>query len=201
MEKIQVRSRVIRAAMPGPPGKEPIRVNVEATAYGPYLAVHRQCMSLSGALAKGMRKFVLTHIPSGYIMKQGLTKPEAVKYAKSVAVSGYDLNFTMKDFKGWPLKKRKEVASLVNRDQGWPGPQPETENPDIPPKLQTLLKDWGITYDELLQMSVVDSVLPGICMNPGCDYTTNVEPDSYQGYCECCQTQSVKSGGVLAGII
>jgi hypothetical protein len=34
---------------------------------------------------------------------------------------------------------------------------------------------------------------PGICMNEGCDYTTNVEPDSRSGWCEECETNTVWS--------
>lgn len=41
----------------------------------------------------------------------------------------------------------------------------------------------------------------GICTNPSCDYTTEVEPDQSHGFCEICETQTVKSCAVLAGII
>ena len=47
----------------------------------------------------------------------------------------------------------------------------------------------------------MDSVCPGICMNSGCDYTVEVEPDQDRGYCERCGTQTVKAALVLAGII
>jgi len=36
-------------------------------------------------------------------------------------------------------------------------------------------------------------VVPGICMNPGCDYTTEVEPDQCAGWCEECSSPTVKS--------
>jgi hypothetical protein len=42
---------------------------------------------------------------------------------------------------------------------------------------------------------------PGICMNPGCLYTAEVEPDQRQGWCEVCGTTTVRSGIVLAGLI
>jgi hypothetical protein len=38
-------------------------------------------------------------------------------------------------------------------------------------------------------------------MNPDCDYTTEVEPDQREGWCEECGTGTVRSGIVLAGII
>lgn len=46
----------------------------------------------------------------------------------------------------------------------------------------------------------VDSVVPGICNNPECDYTTEVEPDCRTGYCEVCGTSTVESCLSIAGI-
>ena len=69
-------------------------------------------------------------------------------------------------------------------------------------KLDTLTAHWG--YDDPMQMledATYDSVAAGICMNPGCDYTTEVEPDQGHGWCEACETQTVKSCLLLAGII
>lgn len=54
---------------------------------------------------------------------------------------------------------------------------------------------------ELLEENAIDSVVPGICMNEGCDYTTEVEPDCREGWCECCDTNTVKSCLILANII
>lgn len=69
-------------------------------------------------------------------------------------------------------------------------------------KLQQLTQDWG--YDdelEMLQEATFDSVSPGICTNEGCDYSTEVEPDQAHGYCEVCETGTVQSALMLAGII
>ena len=69
-------------------------------------------------------------------------------------------------------------------------------------KLQTLAESEG--YDDpmdMIEACAMDSVNPGICMNEGCDYTTEVEPDSDSGYCEECGTNSVKSASMLYGII
>ena len=68
-------------------------------------------------------------------------------------------------------------------------------------KLRTLLRVEGMTLDDLARLAVCDSVIPGICSNPGCDYTTGVEPDQQSGWCEVCETQTVVSGAVLMGII
>lgn len=54
---------------------------------------------------------------------------------------------------------------------------------------------------ELCEEYISDSVCPGICTNPDCDYTTEVEPDCRDGYCEECKTQSLKSVMVLIGVI
>jgi hypothetical protein len=50
-------------------------------------------------------------------------------------------------------------------------------------KLRKLVEVEG--YDDevdLIAASVADSVCPAICMNDGCDYTTETEPDQSQGW-------------------
>ena len=69
-------------------------------------------------------------------------------------------------------------------------------------KLDELVEAEGFdSLDDPLLAVISDSVSPDICMNPGCRYTTEVEPDQNQGYCEICGTQTVKSALVLAGVI
>ncbi len=69
-------------------------------------------------------------------------------------------------------------------------------------KLEKLAKDEGFeTVMQFLEEYALDSVVPGICIRPDCDYTTNVEPDQDRGWCEMCEAGTVKSGVVLAGII
>ena len=68
-------------------------------------------------------------------------------------------------------------------------------------KLDLLARDWGMKTSELVEEYALDEVVPGICMNPDCDYTTEVEPDQREGWCEECGTRSVQSGIVLAGLI
>ena len=68
-------------------------------------------------------------------------------------------------------------------------------------KLEELAEAEGMDVETMLEMSVIDSVIPGICMNKECVYTTGVEPDQDRGYCEVCNTQTVRSCLVLAGII
>ena len=69
-------------------------------------------------------------------------------------------------------------------------------------KLQTLAEDWGYENpDAMIADTFIDSVSPGICMNERCDYSTEIEPDSREGWCELCGTQSVTSAQVLAGFL
>jgi hypothetical protein len=68
-------------------------------------------------------------------------------------------------------------------------------------KLEVLAEIEGVDVIELLEGAAFDSVCPGICMSPDCDYTTEVEPDCHDGYCEACEKQSVKSALVLANMI
>lgn len=69
-------------------------------------------------------------------------------------------------------------------------------------KLKLLAEIEGYSdVQEMLEASVFDSCCPGICMNKDCEYTTEVEPDQDKGWCEICETNTVKSGLMLAGII
>jgi len=69
-------------------------------------------------------------------------------------------------------------------------------------KLRKLVESEGYSsLDALLQACIADSVSPGICIRPDCDYTTEIEPDQRCGYCEACGGQTVQSALVLAGII
>lgn len=53
--------------------------------------------------------------------------------------------------------------------------------------------------EAFLEAECMDSVVPGICEI--CEETTDVEPDCDSGYCECCDSNSVKSPLVLMGFI
>ena len=69
-------------------------------------------------------------------------------------------------------------------------------------KLELLANAEG--YDDSLHMLEargLDSVQPGICIEPDCDYMTEVEPDSNCGWCEDCEAGTVHSLSVLFGVI
>ena len=67
--------------------------------------------------------------------------------------------------------------------------------------LKQLANDWG--YSDPLDMIDCIGLLatPAICTNWGCGYTTDSEPDASNNWCECCQTRTVASALVLAGMI
>lgn len=68
-------------------------------------------------------------------------------------------------------------------------------------KLKTLAEIEGVSVMEMLEEAAFDSVTPSICMNPDCSATYSYEPDCKEGWCEECETNSVKSCLVLAGLI
>ena len=46
---------------------------------------------------------------------------------------------------------------------------------------------------ELCEANIIDSIIPCICSNGDCGYTTELEPDSREGYCEECESHSLIS--------
>jgi hypothetical protein len=68
-------------------------------------------------------------------------------------------------------------------------------------KLNKLSEVEGLSVDELLEQGTFDGVCKGICMNPECEHTTDVEPDQDKGWCETCGTNTVTSALMLAGLI
>ena len=69
-------------------------------------------------------------------------------------------------------------------------------------KLDKLVASEGYgSLNDLVLACVFDSVCPAICMNDGCDYTEEMEPDQDRGVCPECHTGSMKSAMVLAGLI
>ena len=65
--------------------------------------------------------------------------------------------------------------------------------------LDKLAESEGLDEMEMLEQATFDGIAPGICLE--CGYTTSVEPDSTNGYCEGCGKQTVQSCLILAGII
>ena len=59
-------------------------------------------------------------------------------------------------------------------------------------KMDELCELEGLDLDRMGEI-VCDSVSPGICMNDDCDYTIDVEPDCCTGWCESCESTTVKS--------
>ena len=69
-------------------------------------------------------------------------------------------------------------------------------------KLSTLTEDWGYESTfSLVEDYMDEGLMPAICMNKGCNYSTEMEPDQDRGWCENCNTNSLSSASVLMGII
>lgn len=65
--------------------------------------------------------------------------------------------------------------------------------------LKKLAASEGLEELEMLARATFDVVAPGICLE--CGYTTKIEPDSTQGYCERCGKHTIQSCLILAEII
>jgi hypothetical protein len=69
-------------------------------------------------------------------------------------------------------------------------------------KLKVLLDIEGWEDElEAFQEWTFDSIVPGICMNKGCEYTAHYEPDQSAGWCEDCKTNTVVSGLILGHLM
>jgi hypothetical protein len=69
-------------------------------------------------------------------------------------------------------------------------------------KIQDLCDVYGFDdAHDLMEAYQDDSIIPGICMNEGCDATYEYEPDSSDGYCDVCGANTVQSIMVLTGVI
>ena len=60
-------------------------------------------------------------------------------------------------------------------------------------KLETLSEIEGMSVEEMMGLGLTDGRCPSICMNKGCDATYDYEPDSTDGWCDACETNTVKS--------
>ena len=60
-------------------------------------------------------------------------------------------------------------------------------------KLETLSEIEGLSVEAMMGIGLTDGVCPSICMNEGCDATYDYEPDSTTGWCDECETNTVKS--------
>lgn len=66
--------------------------------------------------------------------------------------------------------------------------------------LDIMAADLGLEVDDMLDEATYDSVAPGICTL--CRTTVDFcEPDARENHCDSCDTYTVKSALVLAGVI
>lgn len=68
--------------------------------------------------------------------------------------------------------------------------------------LKELLQlEGSTTLLDLAKQAEIEGAVPCICMNDGCDNTAAYEPDCTDGYCEICETNTMKSLYILGGLI
>lgn len=67
--------------------------------------------------------------------------------------------------------------------------------------LEMLQEQYGSSIDELMEQATMDSVAASVCMNDNCEFTDEYEPDCRDGHCPNCDTNTVQSILVIAGII
>lgn len=69
-------------------------------------------------------------------------------------------------------------------------------------KLMKVCEAEGLAgVDDLVALSVADSVCPAICMTEGCDHVAPMESAQEEGYCEACGGNTMVSVLVLADLI
>ena len=72
-------------------------------------------------------------------------------------------------------------------------------------KLRKLAEIEGCgNVTELIELAARDAVSPAICCNPDeltCNYSTEMEPDQDQGWCDECGKGTMQSALILAGLI
>lgn len=63
--------------------------------------------------------------------------------------------------------------------------------------------DFGFDEPEEMVDSYMSDggIMPGICTNDGCGYSTEYEPDQEAGHCEACDTLTVVSAAIMLGVI
>lgn len=61
-------------------------------------------------------------------------------------------------------------------------------------KQQRIAESLGFkSFDDLAQKMMTSVGYIGICINPGCGYTTECEPDAEENWCNICKTNTVCS--------
>lgn len=68
-------------------------------------------------------------------------------------------------------------------------------------KIKKLVEATDTPEMVLIENAVMRGTAWGICKKPGCDYTTEVEPDQTHGWCEHCNSQTVQSILVMKGMM
>ena len=68
------------------------------------------------------------------------------------------------------------------------------DNTTLAAKALQIAQDEGFDSSlEYAEENIYDSVSMGICLRPDCNFTTEVEPDCHDGFCDLCGSSSVTS--------
>ena len=62
-------------------------------------------------------------------------------------------------------------------------------------------QEFETTPEGLFEIIGIGTVVPGICMRPGCDYVTEVAGDEEDGWCDECETATCTSALLLAELV
>lgn len=168
----------------------------------PYLVVHR---SIDPAKKS---EWSISHVPTGRLLKTGYAYMKDATDDVHKVKDACDWDFDEETMHSVDLKPSQRIlypakVALKDLEADLEKLKPKLEKfSSNNPKLEELAEIEGFDSDmELLNEYAYESVMPGICVNEGCDYTTNVEPDQSAGWCEECRTGTVQSALILAGLI
>ena len=77
------------------------------------------------------------------------------------------------------------------------------KNPEEPKtKIEQLAQDCGyLSVVEMLEENLHKTMVPAICMEDGCNYSTDMEKDQTKGWCEICEKNNVQSCFEIEGLI
>ena len=168
----------------------------------PYLVVHR---SIDPAKKS---EWSISHVPTGRLLKTGYVYMKDATDDVRKIKDATDWDFDEETMDDVDLSGSRSIlypakAALTDLQADLEKLKPKLEKfSSNNSKLEELADLEGFDSDmDLLNEYAYESVIPGICINEGCSYTTHYEPDQSEGWCEECQTGTVKSALILAGLI
>lgn len=188
----------------GTPGKMADR-EVTGTKVGPFGVVRLDGKATS-------KTYQIDHLPTGYRIYKGGKYADVVKLARTLNRRICRDVWLDPDPLANRKERREEFLACHEIVYGW-APKTDKErltsaderkkqNEEVMKdccsrdreKLVKLAKEYGYRdVYAMIEKSAIDSLVPGICMEYGCDYSTDVEPDARENWCDGCGRNTVKS--------